>query len=86
MGKYAAISQTPSQYLKQFDYASRTQITSGLSDNHTFESDGKLIVFLWISQLALCCLNCCAASMLNKPAKGTESALPPSSDGYSGLM
>ena len=70
MGRFAALSLCPSKYEKPFDYATRTQIRSGLSDEHTYESDAHLIFLLWITQLFLCFLNCCVSSILQKPQTG----------------
>jgi len=73
MGKYAALSTTPSKYDDQpFDYKKRVMITSSLSDDHTYESDANVITFLWIAQMSLFCFNCCAQGGLYYPKKAVE--------------
>ena len=66
MGRYSTLSLMPSQYDQPFDHSvkTKTMIMSSLSDNHTYESDGHLIMLLWVGQLFLCCLNCCISAML----------------------
>ena len=49
VGKWAALSKTPSKYDKPFDLSSGTMLVSSLSDDHTYNSDGKLIVGLFIA-------------------------------------
>ena len=73
MGKYAALSTTPSKYDNQpFDYSKRVMITSSLSDDRTYESDADVITFLWIAQMTLFVFNCCASGGLYYPKKPTE--------------
>ena len=67
VGKWAALSLTPSKYEKPFDLSTGTMIVSSLSDEHTYNTDGKLIVWLWISQILFCCSHSCMTAYSAKP-------------------
>ena len=67
IGKWAALSLTPSKYDQPFDLATKTMVISSLSDEHTYNSDGKLIAWLFIAQIAFCCTHCCVTSYSAKP-------------------
>ena len=56
VGELAALSLTPSKYSgKPFDNTKGTMIVSNLSDDRTYNSDGKLIFILFICQMVFCC-------------------------------
>ena len=68
MGQLAAISTVGTKYDGPFVIESEhaTQIVSNLSNERTYESDGKLIMALWIIQMFFCCCQCCFGSYAAK--------------------
>ena len=62
MGKLAALSTTAVNYNGVNDATK----TIDLNDDRTYESDGNMIMGLWIAALCLCCCNC-FLGMVMKP-------------------
>ena len=67
VGKWAALSMTPSKYESPFDLATKTMVISSLSDDHTYNSDAKLIFWLFLAQIVFCCTHCCMTGYIAKP-------------------
>uniref|UniRef100_A0A7S3MM68 Uncharacterized protein n=1 Tax=Favella ehrenbergii TaxID=182087 RepID=A0A7S3MM68_9SPIT len=69
IGNLAAISLTPSKYSGEpfeFDKHGR-RLEGGLSEEHTFKGDAKVILVSWIAQILLCCSHCCVMGYIQKP-------------------
>ena len=69
MGKLAALSQLDNQYDGVSDSEDMVLFISG---GRTYQSDGALIVGLWIAQMALCLASSCYTAYANKPREGSE--------------
>ena len=59
IGNFAALSLCGSKFEKDFSRKTQTMLSSSLSNEHTFNSDARLILWLWLCQMFLCCANCC---------------------------
>ena len=67
IGRLAALSETPSKYEGALHNNHGTMITSNISNEHTYESDADLIMWLFIAQIIFFCTNCCYLGWAAKP-------------------
>ena len=76
MGSLAALSKTPSSYDGDdfmvynvtHDEITVTMVTPPVDvGGRTYADDGKAILWIWITMIVFCCINCCTCGYVTKP-------------------